>query len=94
MLYPARVKRKVYIYIYIYIYIIIIIIIITTTTLSRRLTMHLNDSNSIALHFKSHSLANSKVRKIIVENITIMAHEISKLRLQILEAPHIETKHE
>ena len=28
---------------------------LTVTTLSRRLTMHLNDSSSIALHFKSHS---------------------------------------
>ena len=59
-------------------------------TLSRRLTMHLNDSSSIALHFKNHSIPKSKFRKILVENTTIIAHEIDKLRLQILEALDIK----
>ena len=31
-------------------------------------------------------------RKIQVENTTIIAHEIDKLRLQIIEALHIKTK--
>ena len=31
-------------------------------------------------------------QKILVENTTIIAHEIDKLRLQILEAVHIKTK--
>ena len=65
---------------------------LTTTTLSRRLTMHLKDSSSIALHLKSHFIPKSNFRKIIVENITIIAHEIDKLWLQILEAQHIKTK--
>ena len=64
---------------------------LNTTTLSRRLTMHLNDSSSIALHLKSHSVPKSKFRKILVENTTIIAHEIDKLRQQILEALHIKT---
>ena len=33
---------------------------LTTTTLSRRLTMHLNDSSSIALHLKTHFIPKSK----------------------------------
>ena len=58
---------------------------LTTTTLSRQLTMHLNDSN-----FTS-SIPKSKFRKFFVENITIIAHEIDKLRQQILEALYIKT---
>ena len=65
---------------------------LTTTTLSRRLTMHLNDSSSIALHLKTHSIPKSKSWKILVENATIIAPEIDKLRLQILEALYIKTK--
>ena len=65
---------------------------LTTTTLSRRLTMHLNDSSSIALHLETHSIPKSKFRKILVENTTIIAHKINKLRLQILEALHIKAK--
>ena len=63
-----------------------------TTTASRRLTMHLNDSRSIDLHLKTHSIPKSKFRKILIENTIIIAHEISKLRLQVLEALHIKTK--
>ena len=36
---------------------------LTTTTLSRRLTMHLNDSSSIALHLKTHFIPKSKSSK-------------------------------
>ena len=61
---------------------------LTTTTLStRRLMMHLNDSSSIALHLKTHSIPKSKFRKI--ENTTIIARKINKLRLKILETLHI-----
>ena len=56
---------------------------LTTTTLSRRLNIHLNDSSSIALRLKSHSIPKFKFWKIVVENTTIIAHEINKLRLQI-----------
>ena len=63
-----------------------------TTTLSRRITMHLNDSNTKALHLKIHSIPKSKFQKILVENTTKIAHKINKLWLQILEALHIETK--
>ena len=65
---------------------------LATTTLSRRLTMHLNDSSSIALHLKTHSIPKSKFQKILVENTTIIAHKIDKLQLQIREALHIKTK--
>ena len=65
---------------------------LTTTTLSGRLTMHLNDSSSIALHRKNHSIPKSKFRKNLVENTSIIAHEIDKLRLQIIEALHIKRK--
>ena len=54
--------------------------------------MHLNDSSSIALHLKTHSIPKSKFRKILVENTTIIALEINKLRLQILETLHIKPK--
>ena len=52
--------------------------------------MHLNESNSIALHLKTHSIPKSKFRKILVENTPIIAHEIDKLRLQIQEVLHIK----
>ena len=48
--------------------------------------MHLNDSSSIAFHLKNNSIPKSKFRKIPVENTTIIAHEIDKLRQQILKA--------
>ena len=63
---------------------------LTTTTLSRHLTMHLNDSTSIPLNLKTHSLPKSKFRKIPGESTTIIALEINKLRLQILEALQIK----
>ena len=65
---------------------------LTTTTLSRRLKMHLNDSSSIALDLKTHSIPKSKFQKILAENTTIIAYEINELRLQILEAQNIKTK--
>ena len=64
----------------------------TTITLSRRFTMYLNDYSSIALHLKTHSIPKSKFQKILVENTTIIALKINKLRVQILEAAHIKTK--
>ena len=54
--------------------------------------MHLHDSSSIALHLKSHSLPKSKFQKILIENTTIIAHEINKQQVQILEALLIKTK--
>ena len=63
---------------------------LTTTTLSRRLTMHLDDSSSIALHLKTHSIPKSKFRKILIENTTIIAHEINKLLLYIDPRPSIK----
>ena len=65
---------------------------LTITTLSGQLTMHLNDSSSIALHLKTHSISKSKFQKILVKITTIIAHEIDKQWLQqILEALHIKT---
>ena len=54
--------------------------------------MHLDDSNSIALHLNTHIIPKYKFRKILVENTTTIAYEINKLRRQILEALHIKTK--
>ena len=54
--------------------------------------MHVNDYSSIVLHLKNHSIPKYKFQKILVENTTIIAHEIDKLRLKILEALHIKTK--
>ena len=65
---------------------------LTITTLSKRYTMQLNDSSSIDLHLKTHSIPKSEFRKILVENTTIITDEINKLRLQILKAQHIKTK--
>ena len=62
----------------------------TTTTLSRRLTMNFNDSSSIVLHLKTLSIPIYKFLKNLLENTTIVAPEINKLRLQILEALHIK----
>ena len=55
-------------------------------------TMHLNESSSIDVYLKNLSFPKSKFRKILVENFTIIAHEINKLQLQIREDPHIKTK--
>ena len=46
----------------------------------------------MALHLKTHSIPKYKFQKILVENTTIIAHEIDKLQLQIIEALYIETK--
>ena len=54
--------------------------------------MQLNDSSSIVVHLKSHSFPKSKFRKILVENITAIAHEINKPPLQILEYLPIKKK--
>ena len=51
--------------------------------------MNPNNSSSIALHVKTHSIPKSKFQKLLVENTTIIAHEIDKQRLQILETLHI-----
>ena len=45
---------------------------------------------SIDFHLKNHFIPKSKFRKILVENTTIIAYKIDKLRLQILEALHIK----
>ena len=58
---------------------------LTSTTLSRRLTMDLSDTSSIAQHLKKHS----QLRKILTDNTTILEHQNNKQKLQILEALHI-----
>ena len=88
----------IYIYIYIYthththIYIYthhIYIYIYISTTLSRRLTMHLSDTSSIAQHLKKHSCPTTQLRKILTDNTTILEHQNNKQKLQILEALYI-----
>ena len=62
---------------------------LTSTTLSRRLTMHLSDTSSIAQHLKKHSCPTTQQRKILTDNTTILEHQNNKQKLQILEALHI-----
>ena len=50
---------------------------------SRQLPIHQNASSSIAFHLKNHSVPKLKFRKIPVENTSIIAHEIDKVRQQI-----------
>ena len=59
---------------------------LTSTTLSRRLTMHLSDTSSIAQHLKKHSCPTTQQRKILTDNTTILEHQNNKQKLQILEA--------
>ena len=40
--------------------------------------MQINNSSSKALHLKTISIPKSKIRKIQVENTTLIAHEINK----------------
>ena len=58
---------------------------LTSTTLSRRLTMHLSDTSSIAQHLKKHSCPTTQLRKILTDNTTILEHQNNKQKLQILE---------
>ena len=62
---------------------------LTSTTRSRRLTMHLSDTSSIAQHLKKHSCPTPELRKILTNNTTILEHQNNKQKLQILEALHI-----
>ena len=48
---------------------------LTSTTLSRRLTMHLSDTSSIAQHLKKHSCPTTQLRKILTDNTTILEHQ-------------------
>ena len=61
---------------------------LTSTTLSRRLTMHLSDTSSIAQHLKKHLCPTTQLRKILTDN-TILEHQNNKQKLQILEALYI-----
>ena len=62
---------------------------LTSTTLSRRLTMHISDTSSIAQNLKKHSCPKTHLRKILTDNTTILEHQNNKQQLQILEALHI-----
>ena len=52
---------------------------LTITALSKQLIMHRNDSSFIALNLKTHSIPKYKFQKFLVENTTIIQHEINKL---------------
>ena len=54
---------------------------LTSTTLSRRLTMHLSDTSSIAQHLKKHSCPTTQLRKILTDNTTILEHQNNKQKL-------------
>ena len=51
--------------------------------------MHLSDISSIAQHLKKHSCSTIELRNILTENMTILEHQNSKQKLQILEVLHI-----
>ena len=61
---------------------------LTSTTQSRRLTMLLSDTSSIAQHLKKHSCPTTELRKILTKN-TILEHQNNKQKLEIIEALHI-----
>ena len=61
-------------------------------TLSKKMFSLLILQSSISVHLRSHSLPKSKSHKILVENTTIIAYEINKPWLQILEALHIKAQ--
>ena len=61
---------------------------LTSTTQSRRLTMYLSDTHSIAQHLKKHSCLKIELRKILTEN-TILEQQNNKQKLQILKALNI-----
>ena len=54
-----------------------------------RLTMYLSDTSSIAQHLKKYSCPTTQLRKILIDNTTILEHQNNKKKLQILEALHI-----
>lgn len=58
----------------------------STITLSRRLTLHMNDSSSIAEHLQKHSCPHSQFRIILVDNTRILHHERNRQKLQFIEA--------
>ena len=62
---------------------------LTSTTLSKRLTLHLSDTSSIAQHLKKHSCPTTKLRKILTDNTITLEHQNNTQKLQILEALHI-----
>ena len=62
---------------------------LTSTTLSRRPTMHLSDTSSIAQHLKKHPCPTTAFRKILTENTRILEQQNNKQKLQILEALHV-----
>ena len=87
-----------YIYIYIYTYIYIHIhtsiyihrVSLTSTTLSRRLTMHLSDTSSIAQHLKKIFMPNNTTTKQYnYDNTTILDHQNNKQKFQILKTLYI-----
>ncbi len=61
---------------------------LTSTTLSRRLTMHLSDTSSIAQHLKKNIHAQQQNYGNFLPK-TILEHQNNKQKLQILEALHI-----
>ena len=61
----------------------------TSTPLSRRHTMLLSNTSSIAQHLKKHSCPTAQLRKILTDNTTISEHQNNKQKLQILEALYI-----
>ena len=62
---------------------------LTSTTLSRRLTMQLSDTSSIAQRLKKHSSPTTELRKILTDNKTILEHQNNKQKLEALHIRNI-----
>ena len=64
----------------------------TRTTLSRRLTLHLNDSSAIYQHLKTHKELPGPLRENLVNNTKIIHTSACSKRLEIIEALYIKIK--
>ena len=64
---------------------------LTSTTLSRRITMHLSDTSSIAQHLKNHSCPTTQLRKILTDNTTILEHQNNKQNYRFSKHYILET---
>ena len=62
---------------------------LTSSTLSRKLTLQLSHTSSIAQLFKEYSCPTNEFRKILTENTTTLEQQNNQQKLQILDALYI-----
>ena len=66
---------------------------LTLTIISRWLSMHLSDTNSIVQHLRKHSYPTTEFTKSFYRKHEILYEQNNKQKLQILEAVYIRSKH-